>query len=75
MKKALAKKKAEKKKRSLEEALGKLLENLAHGHFIGMQTNLHRKKAKGRRYSTQMKSIAVSLHHASMNQRKPSEAF
>ena len=63
MKKALEKKKAGKKERSLEEALGELPENLAH--FIRMQLNLHRKKAKGRRYSPQMKSIAVSLYHAS----------
>ena len=60
MKKALEKKKAGKKERSLEEALGELPENLAH--FIRMQLNLHRKKAKGRRYSPQMKSIAVSLY-------------
>ena len=63
MKKALEKKKAGKKKRSLEDALGELPENFAH--FIRMQLNLHRKKAKGRRYSPQMKLIAVSLYHAS----------
>ena len=62
-KKALEKKNAEKKERSLEEALGELPENLAH--FIRMQLNLHRKKAKGKRYSPRMKSIVVSWYHAS----------
>ncbi len=66
MKKVLEKKdqsKAGRKERSLEEALGKLPENLAH--FIRMHLGLHGKKAKGRRYSPQMKSISVSLYHAS----------
>ena len=54
---------AAKKERSLEEALGELPKNIAH--FIRMQLSLHRKKAKERRYLPQMKSIAVSLYHAS----------
>lgn len=51
------------KETSFEEALAKLPENLAH--FVRMQIKLHGKKRKGRRYSPQMKSIAVSLYHAS----------
>ena len=61
--KKLLERKTTKKERSLEEALGKLPENLVH--FIRMQLSLHSKKAKGRRYSPHMKSIAVSLYHAS----------
>jgi hypothetical protein len=52
-----------KKDRTLQEALDKLPKNLAH--FVRMQLELHSKKKKGRRYSPQMKSIAVSLYHAS----------
>ena len=51
------------KERSLDEALDKLPENLAH--FVRVQIKLHGKKKKRRRYSPQMKSIAVSLYHAS----------
>ena len=66
LQKALEKKmrtKQGKKERTLEEALGKLPENLAH--FVRMQLKLHSKKGKGRRYSPQVKSIAVSLYRAS----------
>ena len=52
-----------KKDTTLQEALDKLPKNLAH--FVSMQLELHSKKKKGRRYSPQMKSIAVSLYHAS----------
>ena len=63
LQKALEKKmrtKQGKKERTLDEALGKLPENLAH--FVRMQLKLHSKKGKGRRYSPQVKSIAVSLY-------------
>ena len=52
-----------KKEKTIQEALSKLPENLAH--FVKMQLELHSRKKKGRRYSPQMKSIAVSLYHAS----------
>lgn len=48
---------------SLDEALAKLPDNLAQ--FVKLQLQLHSKKKKGRRYSPEMKSIAVSLYHAS----------
>lgn len=51
------------KETSFEEAMATLPENLAH--FVRMQIKLYGKKTKGRRYSPQMKSIAVSLYHAS----------
>ena len=63
---ALKKKQSTKRERNeqtLEEAIGKLPENLSH--FVRMQLKLHSRKAKGRRYSPKMKSIAVSLYHAS----------
>lgn len=66
LKKKLEKKRQSKEGRdetSLNEALDKLPENLAH--FVRMQIKLHGKKKKGRRYSPQIKSIAVSLYHAS----------
>lgn len=66
MQEALKKKKPArqgKQERTLQEALDKLPKNLAH--FVRMQLELHSKKKKGRRYSPQMKSIAVSLYHAS----------
>jgi hypothetical protein len=47
----------------LEIALAKLPENLAN--FVKMQVNLHSKKKKGRRYSPQLKSLAISIYHAS----------
>ena len=52
-----------KKEQTLQEALSKLPENLAH--FVQMQLELHSRKKKGRRYSPQMKSTAVSLYRAS----------
>ena len=63
---ALKKKQSMKRGRNeqtLEEAIGKLPENLSH--FVRMHLKLHSRKAKGRRYSPKMKSIAVSLYHAS----------
>ena len=51
-----------KKEKTIQEALSKLSENRAH--FVKMQLEYSRKK-KGRRYSPQTKSIAVSLYHAS----------
>ena len=61
---ALKKKKPTRgKEETLQEALNRLPEDLAH--FVKMQLELHSRKKKGRRYSPQMKSIAVSLYHAS----------
>ena len=48
---------------TLGEALAKLPEHLAK--FVKHQLDLHTRKEKGRRYSPQMKSTAVSLYHAS----------
>ena len=55
-------KKAEHEK-ALEIALQKLPDNLAT--FIRMQLKLHKKKKHGRRYSPQLKSLAISIYHAS----------
>lgn len=67
MKKALDKKSGSTKPKSeekvLEKALAKLPKNLAN--FVKSQIKLHTKKEKGRRYSPQMKSMAISLYHAS----------
>ena len=49
--------------KALEDALQKLPKNLAN--FIRMQMKLHLRKKHGRRYSSEMKSIAISLYHAS----------
>ena len=49
--------------KALEDALQKLPKNLAN--FIRMQINLHSRKKHRRRYSPEMKSIAISLLHAS----------
>ena len=49
--------------KALEDALQKLPTHLAN--FIRMQIKLHSKKKHGRRYSSEMKSIAISLFHAS----------
>ena len=48
--------------KALEDALQKLPKNLAN--FIRMQIKLHSRKKHGRRYSPEMKSIAISLFHA-----------
>ena len=49
--------------KALEDALQKLPKNLAN--FIRMQIKLYSRKKHGRRYSPEMKSIAISLFHAS----------
>ena len=49
--------------KALEDALQKLPKNLAN--FIRMQIKLHSRKRHRRRYSSEMKSIAISLYHAS----------
>ena len=49
--------------KALEDALQKLPTHLAN--FIRMQIKLHSKKKHGKRYSSEMKSIAISLLHAS----------
>ena len=55
----LKKKKSTKKggnQQTLEEALGKLPENLSH--FVRMQLKLHSRKEKGRRYSISIMQVA-----------------
>jgi hypothetical protein len=47
--------------KALEDALQKLPKHL--GNFIRMQMKLHSRKKQGRRYSSEMKSIAISLYH------------
>ena len=47
----------------LENALKKLPDHLAN--FVRTQIKLHTAKKKGRRYSPEMKSIAISMYHAS----------
>ncbi|XP_046859535.1 uncharacterized protein LOC124452923 isoform X2 [Xenia sp. Carnegie-2017] len=47
----------------LENALKKLPDHLAN--FVRTQIKLHIAKKKGRRYSSEMKSMAISLYHAS----------
>jgi hypothetical protein len=49
--------------KALEDALQKLPKHLAN--FIRLQMKLHSRKKHGRRYSSEMKSIAISLYHAS----------
>jgi hypothetical protein len=50
--------------KALEDALQKLPEaNLAA--FVKMQLKLHSRKKHGRRYSPLLKSLAISLYHAS----------
>ena len=48
---------------ALENALSKLPNHLAN--FIKSQLKLHGKKKQGRRYSPELKSLAVSIYHAS----------
>ncbi|XP_046864095.1 uncharacterized protein LOC124458024 [Xenia sp. Carnegie-2017] len=47
----------------LENALEKLPDHLAN--FVRTQIKLHTAKKKGRRYSPEMKSMAISLYHSS----------
>ena len=47
----------------MNEALSKLPDNLSN--FVKMQFKLHSSKKHGRRYSPEMKSLAISLYHAS----------
>ena len=47
----------------MDAALGKLPDHLSR--FVKMQLELHSKKTHGRRYSNEMKSLAISLYHAS----------
>ena len=65
LRKTLEKKSSKKitEEKALEIALAKLPENLAN--FVKIQVNLHSKKKKGRRYSPQLKSLAISIYHAS----------
>ena len=49
--------------KALEEALEKLPANLAN--VVRMQIRLHGKKKQGRRYSPELKSLAISIFHAS----------
>ena len=51
------------KEKALEEALQKLPANLAN--FVRMKIKLHGKKKQGRRYSPELKSLAISIFHAS----------
>ena len=48
---------------ALENALSKLPNNLAN--FIKSQVKLHGKKKQGTRYSPELKSLAISIYHAS----------
>ena len=60
--------------KALEEALEKLPANLAN--FVRMQIKLHGKKKQGRRYSPELKSLAISIFHASgKDYRLPSKLF
>ncbi|CAB4025750.1 Hypothetical predicted protein, partial [Paramuricea clavata] len=63
LRKKLSFKKKSKKEKTLEEALAKLPDHMAN--FIREQIKLHSKKNHGRRYSAEMKTIALSLYHAS----------
>ena len=49
--------------KALDEALEKLPANLEN--FVRMQIKLHGKKKRGRRYSPELKSSAISIFHAS----------
>lgn len=48
---------------ALEKALDKLPKNLAN--FVKAQIKLNGTKKKGRRYSPELKSLAISIYHAS----------
>ena len=63
LQKKLENKKTSENEKSLEEALTKLPDHLAN--FIKEQIKLSSKKSHGRRYSAEMKTIALSLYHAS----------
>ncbi|CAB3997363.1 transposable element P transposase isoform X1 [Paramuricea clavata] len=62
-KKRLNPKRKSKRERTIDQALSQLPPNMAN--FIRDQISLHSKKSKGRRYSPEMKTIALSLYHAS----------
>ena len=55
------------KAKDVKEALDTVLKNLPEhlANFIRLQVKLHSRKAHGRRYSAEMKSLAVSLYHSS----------
>ncbi len=55
--------KATTEKKTMEEALKTLLQHLAE--FVKSQIKLHARKKKGQRYSPELKSLAISLYHAS----------
>lgn len=63
MKKKLNIKRKSKREKTIDQALSQLPPNMAN--FIRDQINLHSKKSKGRRYSPEMKTMALSLYHAS----------
>ena len=63
LQKKLRNKRTSKKEKSLEEALSKLPDHLAN--FIKEQVKLSSKKSHGRRYSPEMKTLALSVYHAS----------
>ena len=48
---------------ALENALSELPNNL--GNFITSQLKLHGEKKQGGRYSPELKSLAISIYHAS----------
>ena len=56
-------KKKSKREKTIEQALSQLPPNMAN--FVKEQINLFSKKSKGRRYSPEMKTIALSIYHAS----------
>ena len=60
----MKKKKKETDKATALEALRTMLPEKVV-KFIGSQIDLHKKKNKGQRYSKEMKSFALSLHHIS----------
>ncbi|CAB3981577.1 Transposable element P transposase [Paramuricea clavata] len=63
MKMQLKPKKIKKSESTLKEELAQLPENVAN--FIREQIKLHSKKSHGRRYSPELKTMALSLYHAS----------
>ena len=63
IKKKLTLKKKSKREKTIEQALSQLPPNMAN--FVKEQINLCAKKSKGRRYSPEMKTIVLSIYHAS----------
>ena len=63
IKKKLNLKRKSNREKTIDQALSQLPPTMAN--FIRDQINLHSKKSKGRRYSPEMKTIALSLYHAS----------